>query len=101
MPLTDATFTAGARHLSTGFATAITEGEAIVDGYFTLAVLADGNISIFTTSEEASVADISVDNAAAPVRYFNLQGIEVSADALTPGIYIRQQGATAGKILIK
>ena len=101
VPLTDAAFTAGSRHLSTGFATAITEGEAIVDGYFTLAVLADGNISIFTTREEASVADISVDNVAAPVRYFNLQGIEVSADALTPGIYIRQQGATAGKILIK
>ena len=31
-------------------------------------------------------------------RYYNLQGIEVSPDALTSGIYIRRQGTTATKI---
>ncbi|MGN0209810.1 MAG: hypothetical protein ACI391_01690, partial [Muribaculaceae bacterium] len=34
-------------------------------------------------------------------RYYNLQGIEISPDALTSGIYIRRQGTTATKIHIR
>ena len=34
-------------------------------------------------------------------RYYNLQGIEVSPDALTSGIYIRRQGTTLTKIHIR
>lgn len=37
----------------------------------------------------------------APARYFNLQGIEVSASNLTPGIYIRLQGGRSEKIAIR
>ena len=41
----------------------------------------------------------AVENA--PVEFFNLQGIRVNADTLTPGIYIRRQGASASKVLVK
>jgi hypothetical protein len=33
--------------------------------------------------------------------YYNLQGIKVSIDRLTPGIYIRRQGSKVTKILVK
>ena len=49
------------------------------------------------------VSDIAVDGEAdeAPVEYYNLSGVRVSGDYLAPGIYIRRQGKTVSKILIK
>lgn len=47
------------------------------------------------------VEDVAVDNATAPVEYFNLQGMKVGADNLTPGIYVRRQGRTVSKIVIR
>lgn len=41
------------------------------------------------------------DNADAPVVYYNLQGIQMSADNLTPGVYVRVQGDKATKVIIK
>ncbi|MCM1292805.1 MAG: chitobiase/beta-hexosaminidase C-terminal domain-containing protein [Bacteroides sp.] len=49
----------------------------------------------------AGIEEVAVDNSDAPVEYFNLQGIRVAADNLTPGIYIRRQGTEATKILVK
>lgn len=49
----------------------------------------------------AGIEDLDVDNSNAPVEYYNLQGIRISADNLTPGIYIRRQGSDAVKILVK
>ena len=40
-------------------------------------------------------------DANAPVEYYNLQGIKVNADNLTPGIYVKVQGKTATKLLVK
>lgn len=37
----------------------------------------------------------------APAVYYNLQGIAVSADNLTPGVYIERRGKIATKVLIK
>ena len=54
----------------------------------------------FNSDSEVSLQiDPATDSATA--RYYNLQGIEVSPDALTPGIYIRRQGTTATKIHIR
>ena len=54
----------------------------------------------FNSNSEVSLQiDPAADSATA--RYYNLQGIEVSPDALTPGIYIRCQGTTATKIHIR
>ena len=46
-----------------------------------------------------SVEDIEAETA--EPEYYNLQGIKVKADNLTPGIYIRRTGSKIEKILIK
>lgn len=37
----------------------------------------------------------------APVEFYNLQGVRVPADRLTPGIYIRRQGNKASKVAVR
>jgi hypothetical protein len=44
------------------------------------------------------IEDIAVDAADAPAEYFNLQGIRVDADNLTPGLYILRRGNTTVKV---
>lgn len=46
------------------------------------------------------VEDINID-AQAEVEYFNLQGISVKAENLTPGVYVRRQGGVATKVVVK
>ena len=50
---------------------------------------------------EAGVANVSVDDSEAAVEYFNLNGMRVNGENLTPGIYIRRQGTKAGKVLVR
>ena len=63
--------------------------------------------SSFVTKAPASqsfatgISTVSADDVDAPVEYFNLQGIRVNGDNLTPGIYIRRQGKTTEKIIVK
>lgn len=45
------------------------------------------------------VSDIEIDENA-PATYYNLQGVEMQGE-LTPGLYIKRQGATATKVVIK
>ena len=52
----------------------------------------NGNVS--------GVEDIDADNDA-EAEYYNLQGVRVAADDLTPGIYIRRQGTTITKVAIR
>jgi len=58
----------------------------------------DGDLKIDLSDAIAGVADIEAD-ADAPVRYYNMQGVEV-ADPEN-GLYIRCQGGKAQKVLIK
>lgn len=51
--------------------------------------------------EESGITDITVDNSNAPVEFFNLQGMRVNAENLTPGIYVRRQGSSVSKVLVK
>lgn len=51
--------------------------------------------------ETNGITDITVDNSNAPVEFFNLQGMRVNADNLTPGIYVRRQGSSVSKVLVK
>ena len=46
--------------------------------------------------------DIAVDaqDTDGEVMYYNLQGVRVDADNLTPGIYIRRQGNSASKVVV-
>lgn len=63
----------------------------------TIDVTFNGNL------DTAGISDISVDNnnTDAPIEYFNLDGMHVSGENLTPGIYIRRQGTDVKKILVK
>lgn len=54
----------------------------------------------FTIGNQSGISDVEVDEDA-PVEYFNLQGMPVSADNLTPGVYIRRQGSKVAKILVR
>lgn len=49
----------------------------------------------------AGVSDIIADDSDAPVRYYTPAGIEVSADALIPGLYITRQGTRSSKTVIR
>ena len=49
----------------------------------------------------AGIGTITIDNSNAPVEYYNLQGVRVAADNLTPGIYILRQGTDVKKVLVK
>lgn len=53
-----------------------------------------------SSSAVEDLYDEAVD-AEAPVLYYNLQGIQVAADNLTPGVYVRVQGKNATKVVIK
>lgn len=110
--ITKITFTQ--REGSTDWAGFTTTPEATVDGLeFTFnnvgeVVFTSTKTSRFGTIEVAYAADtlagiegIGADNSDAPVEYFNLQGIRVSASNLTPGIYVRRQGSSVVKVLVK
>lgn len=45
------------------------------------------------------IAGVAVENA--PVEYYNINGVKVNADTLTPGLYIRVQGNRATKTIIR
>lgn len=47
------------------------------------------------------VGTLGANDTQAPVRYFNLQGLPVPANSLTPGIYIRVQGNRSDKVVIR
>ncbi len=58
-------------------------------------------IKLFTytdTNPDAAVGEITTDNNA-PVEYYNLQGVRVSGDQ--PGVYVRRQGSSVSKVIIK
>ena len=61
-------------------------------------------------TQTASISDIEIPSSGienididtnAPAEYYNLQGIKVNGDNLTPGLYIKRQGNKATKTLIK
>lgn len=63
-----------------------------------------GAINVTYIEDENAVQgieDIVTDNSNAPVEYYNLQGIRVNGNNLTPGIYVRRQGSEVVKILVK
>lgn len=45
------------------------------------------------------IAAVAAENA--PVEYYNINGVKVNADSLTPGLYIRVQGNNATKTIIR
>jgi hypothetical protein len=56
-------------------------------------------IKVVIASPTTGVETIAVDNADAPVEYYNLQGVRVANP--TPGLYITRQGTKVSKTLVK
>ena len=50
---------------------------------------------------KVGVDDVAVDTNDSAIEYYNLQGVRVDADNLTPGVYVRRQGNRAVKVIIK
>lgn len=71
------------------------------DLYASRAVWQDfGTIIDDLAPNAAGVEGITMDSDA-PKAYYRLDGMKVSADALTPGIYIIRQGNTSKQVLIQ
>ena len=56
-------------------------------------------IFFYDVFSSAGVEDVTVADENAPVEYFNLQGVRVENPEA--GLYIRRQGNTATKVLVK
>jgi hypothetical protein len=56
-----------------------------------------------TDSKVSGTEDIQIEitTPMVPIEYYNLHGVRVNAENLTPGIYITRQGAKTAKVLIK
>ena len=90
----------GVAAVANGVVTAIAEGAAtiiytVVDGYG----LAHSESCQVTVSSNSGIENIVESDANAPVEYYNLQGVRV--DAQSAGLYIRRQGNTTTKVLVK
>ncbi len=78
-----------------------------MDGVFVLTFKCYNGLAVYQVAPEGyqtpgGVSDITVDdNNNAPVQYFNLNGVEVNANNLTPGIYLTRQGDKGGKVIVK
>lgn len=72
--------------------------------YYVYAEPRDGASEIVLTAvfsgTSTAIDGIEADDENAPVEYFNLQGIRVNSDNLTPGVYVRRQGSKTTKVLV-
>lgn len=69
--------------------------EAVISAYnSTIQIQPIANLGV------SAINEIAADNNAT-AKYFNLQGVSVDADNLTPGIYVRRQGNTVTKVIVK
>ena len=81
-----------------------------VEGAYLLTYKGANGLGIYTVAPEEwvdpngdnGVNDIVADeDLNAPVEYFNLNGVKVGADNLTPGLYITRQGSSVSKKVVK
>lgn len=57
-------------------------------------------ITVTQSTEVSGVEGVQVESQDAPVEYYNLQGQRVNGE-LTPGCYIRRQGSSVTKVMIR
>jgi hypothetical protein len=77
------------------------EGEAFMQVLDSYSYDSDSNdFTFMLDSEGIHSVSVSFDPTVA-VEFFNLQGVRVASDNLTPGIYIRRTGRVVEKVLVK
>lgn len=57
-------------------------------------------INVTFTGEVAGILDVEADSTDAPAEYYNLNGQRVIGD-VAPGLYIRRQGNTVSKVIVR
>lgn len=74
----------------------------VLKDYYSYYPVGSGFCCVFDMilNPNSGLADVVADEDA-PVEYFNLQGVRVNADNLTPGVYVKRQGEKAVKFLVK
>lgn len=50
---------------------------------------------------QSGIEGIEADGGDAPAEFFNLNGVSVNGETLTPGLYIKRQGGNTTKVLVK
>ncbi len=86
------------------------DGDAIVNnctdaskfklGNTNLVLKAENGNLVAREDEDTGVAGVEADGNA-PVEYYNLNGVQVKADNMTPGVYVRRQGKNVTKVMVK
>lgn len=77
------------------------------DGVYLMQYKCNGGLGTYLVADKDfktnGVSDVMTDDTDnnAPVQLFNLNGAEVNADSAAPGLYVRRQGNTATKVVIK
>lgn len=51
--------------------------------------------------QQSGIESVAVDSTDAPAEYFRIDGTQVSADRLVPGVYIVRQGKNVSKTIIR
>ncbi len=59
------------------------------------------NADKISASEAAGVTNVEIDNNDAPAVYYNLNGVQVDAENISAGIYVKVQGNKVSKIAVK
>lgn len=59
----------------------------------------DGNL-VLQKKTSVGIAGIEADENAS-VEYYNLNGVQVKAENMTPGVYVRRQGKNVTKVMVK
>lgn len=57
-------------------------------------------INVTFTSFTSAIGSIEADGNGA-AEYFNLQGVRVNADNMTPGVYVKRQGGKVSKVIVR
>lgn len=59
------------------------------------------DVTVTSKNIQTGIEEIFGEESNAPARWFNLQGIEVNADNLTPGLYIVNRAGKSVKVIVK
>lgn len=89
----------GKQTLYQGSSVNLNAATEITDCTLTLEYAVYANSAILTIEGNAGVDNVIVDDANAPVEYYNLQGVRIAEPS--NGLYIRVQGAKTEKVVIK
>lgn len=61
----------------------------------------NGSFKVVLPATRVGITDITDESTDSPVEYYTLTGVKAMSGDLTPGVYIKKQGAKASKVIIR